>query len=461
MNTLSLRNFGSLRLKAWRRSKPGEPLREIDRRIANRASIADVLSSLDQARAPVRDHFEREWGNSAKAVTFTLKLLNLLLAKAHFSSRNVQVISQPLGMVVDPSNGCNLACPGCVHSEGAKSLRLFDWNTGLLTPERFAGLLERYGPYAMQIMFCNYGEPLTNLQTPRLIEMAKDYGIQTALSSNMSVGRFDAEAYVRSGLDFMYLAIDGESQGVYSRYRKQGDIGVIYRNVEKLVDAKRRLGRRAPLLRWQYLAFEHNAHEIPAALERAKALGVDQFVVEIPFDVSWDDPGVRVANVTPMHVELTTNTEEILAENWGTPDPDAVTVIERELARGWSGRAKGFEGVAASPHTCSWLYKSITMDAKGRVLPCCGAPRPDNNLVFGTIGDDEFNSGMYVQARRFFADRARFDAARAAGGGTPHCVDCEWNQEHTEFGQDSVAQYLRTFGRGSLDAQSIELCSKW
>ena len=40
-------------------------------------------------------------------------------------------------------------------------------------------------------------------------------------------------------------------------------------------------------------------------------------------------------------------------------------------------------------------YKNIVMDAAGRIMPCCGAPRPDINLVFGKIeadGGDPFNS---------------------------------------------------------------------
>ena len=277
-----------------------------------------VLGALDRAREPVRRYFRGRLGDSPAATALTLKLLNLLLAKYHFLSRSTTLTSLPFGLLVDPSNGCNLACPGCVQSTRAKSLRLFDWKNGLLPADRFAALLARYGPYVMQIMFCNYGEPITNPNTPALIAMAKGYYAQTALSTNLAVARFDAEAYVRSRLDFMFLAIDGASQAVYSKYRKNGDIAVVYRNVEALVAAKRRLGSRTPILRWQYLAFEHNAHEIPQAMETAKTLGVDQFVVDTPFDVSWDDPGVHPATgVAPFHLELEPDTEGMLGGELG------------------------------------------------------------------------------------------------------------------------------------------------
>jgi MoaA/NifB/PqqE/SkfB family radical SAM enzyme len=454
-----------LGLMLGRRHALRDVVNGVDAKIRAGVPASEILSALDAAREPVRRYLRRRIGDAAAATSLTLKLFNLVVAKYHFRARDTRLISRPLGLLVDPSNGCNLACPGCVQSTRAKSLRVFDWKNGLLPAERFAALLERYGPCVMQVMFCNYGEPLTNPNTPQLIAMAKGYYAQTALSTNLSVGRFDAEAYVRSGLDFMYLAIDGASQAVYGRYRKNGDVDLVYRNIEKLVAARRRLGSRTPVLRWQYLAFEHNAHEVPQALEMAKSLGVDQFALETPFDVSWDDAEVHPArDVRPFQTQFIADTEEVLAANWNRSTPNA-EIMEREFARGWSGRqTESPEGPAASPHTCSWLYKSMTLDANGRILPCCGAPKPGVDVVFGVLGGrpaDEFNSDRYLQARRWFRDPAEYEAERASGGPAVYCAGCEWDQDHTEFGAGEVAQYLRTAGRGAIDTTTIEKCSNW
>lgn len=453
-----------LGLTLGRKNGPRDFVNAMDEKVRTGAPAGELLKALDDGQDSVRTSLRRHVGEPA-ATALALKLSNLLLAKYHFRARDTALISRPLGLLVDPSNGCNLACPGCVQSTRAKSLKLFDWKNGLLPDARFAELLDRFGPYVMQVMFCNYGEPLTNPNTPRLVEMAKGYYAQTALSTNLSVGRFDADAYVRSGLDFMYLAIDGATQPVYSRYRKNGDIALVYRNVEKLVEAKRRLGSRTPVLRWQFLAFEHNAHEAQQGLEIARRLGVDQFALEIPFDVSWDDPDVHVArDVRPFREEIVPGTEQILAENRNRPIPKTnAEAIEREFARGWSRQVES-AGASASAHTCKWLYKSMTLDANLRILPCCGAPKPGVDVVFGTLGDapaDEFNSQRYVQARRFFRDPAAYEAARASGAPGVYCANCEWDQDHTEFGAGEVAQYLRTAGRGAIDAATIETCSNW
>jgi MoaA/NifB/PqqE/SkfB family radical SAM enzyme len=442
----------------------------IDEKIRGRESMEDLVSSLDAARGPLSGYLRLTLRSPVAAKALTLKILNLLLAKREFLGRSTTLLSRPYGLLVDPSNGCNLACPGCVHSTTVKALKIFDWNKGLLSEARFRGLMQYYGSYAFQIKFCNYGEPITNPNTPRLIEIARNYLAQTSLSTNLGIRRFDAEGYVRSGLDFMILSIDGATQKVYERYRKNGDIEVVYRNIENLVRAKRVLKKRTPIIRWQFLAFEHNAHEIPLALKAAKALGVDQFTVETPFDVSWDDPGVRPANVPPMSVELDSGAD-FSADRPVQMDEMATETIEREFEASWADRLVQYPVTnrpgPPSEHTCHWLYKNMVMDANGRILPCCAAPRPDVELVFSTFKherpEDCFNSDLYQEARLFFADKPAYQAERAHADGIPgpYCEGCEFNQLVTDIGGEQIGQALEAFSRGIINSETIHILSNW
>ena len=163
------------------------------------------------------------------AEALTLKVLNLFLARYHFQARSASLLSRPFGLVVDPSNMCQLACPGCVHSVRNEALQLFDWPKGTLSEDRFLALLNRYGPHAIVVYFYNYGEPLLNLNTPKLIRMAKAYLLRTAFTTSLSVRRFDAEAYVESGIDFIGLSIDGATEATYRRFRRNGDLELVSR----------------------------------------------------------------------------------------------------------------------------------------------------------------------------------------------------------------------------------------
>ena len=393
---------------------------------------------------------------AAKALT--LKILNLHLAKYHFQSRDSVLLSRPFGLVVDPSNVCQLACPGCVHSNRSEALKLFDWSNGTLGEDRFHALLRLYGPSAIGIYFCNYGEPLLNLNTPKLIRRAKSYLMATALSTSLSVRRFDAKAYVESGLDLMILSVDGATQPVYETFRRNGNLELVIDNIRSLVEAKRLLGRRTPVLSWNFLAFEHNKHEIPAAERMARKLGVNLFRVVNPFDVRWDDPNVRPAAVKPSVKRLDWTSITNPPENWN-PFPELLdaTAIESAFASSWS--APDEAGAPSSGHTCHWLYKNMVMDAHGRIMPCCGAPRPDTNLVFADFersNGDSFNSERYRQARSFFREERA-----PADGDSPFCTQCEWDHTTVNIGSPEIRRYFRAANAGLFDRRSVGMLADW
>jgi hypothetical protein len=238
--------FHSLIPLSFYRSRTAFPtLSRIDQELQHCERTSAAIDILSRAKPELCSRLRPRFP-SPQAEALTLKILNLFLARYHFQARSAALLSRPFGLVVDPTNVCQLACPGCVHSTGSEALQLFDWPKGTLSENRLSALLKRYGPHSIATLFYNYGEPLLNLNTPKLIRMAKAYLMRTALSTSLSVRRFDPEAYVESGLDFMALSIDGATQPVYERFRRKGDLELVLDNLQKLVDVKRRLGSRYP-----------------------------------------------------------------------------------------------------------------------------------------------------------------------------------------------------------------------
>ncbi len=388
------------------------------------------------------------------AMALTLKALNICLARHHLQTRAVALLSRPVGLVVDPSNMCRLACPGCVHSESNVAAARFDWANGTLREKVFHLLLERYGAYSIGMNLYNYGEPLLNRSTPKLIRQAKRYLMHTALSTSLSVQHFDAEAYVASGLDCMILSIDGITQQVYQSFRRNGNLELVLENLRRLVDVRRRLRSRTPVLVWNFLGFEHNIHEIGAARRMARRLGVDLFQLVRPFDVSWDDPAIRPAEVQ----------RRLWRFHW-LPLPKYNPRLERDADAGpieaaferpWIGEADS--GNADSGHTCHWLYKNTVVDAAGRVLPCCSSPAPGTNLVFGRAdanSADLYNTRLYQAARSFFAN------GMESSGDAPHCTRCEWNQDKVNIGSEEIWRYFHSADATFFDARSLEMLAGW
>jgi MoaA/NifB/PqqE/SkfB family radical SAM enzyme len=420
---------------------------------------ADTLCEcLERSKRDLYDALRNRFSTLA-AQALTLKIQNIFLARYHFRARHATVLSQPFGLVIDPSNMCRLACPGCVHSERSEEQKWFDWPNGTLSEQRLAALFKRYGPRAVGVYFCNYGEPLLNLQTPKFIRLAKRYLMNTALSTSLSVRRFEPEAYVESGLDFMAVSIDGATQAVYERFRRRGEIELALENLRRLLSARRKLKKRTPVLSWNFIAFEHNVHEIGLAQQMAERMGVDFFRVVNPFDVRWDDPEIRPAQAKGIVRRLNWFSMSNVPENWN-PWPEALDEDAIALAFQSPWNDQGAELVRAEPgHTCHWLYKNMVMDSMGRILPCCGAPRPKDDLVFGSFpeeGSDSFNSEKYRIARSFFAT-----GTAAASGPAPYCTSCEWDQTTVNVGGPEIRRYFRSVDAGLFDRRSLWLLSEW
>ena len=447
-------------------------LAAIDARITVTSSTKDVLATLDEWQGPLYKALENSVAPLV-AKALTSKIQNLFLSKYHFLTRGASLLSSPYGLIVDPMNACQLACPGCVHSARSKEEKRFDWGPGILSETTFTDFMRRYGPYAVEAEFCNYGEPLLNPNTPKFIRLAKTYLMRTMLSTNIGVKHFDADAYVNSGLDYMTVSIDGATQSIYEKYRRKGDIETVYKNVRSLVEAKKRLGRRTPTISWQYLAFEHNEHEIDDAIKMAQQLEIDQLIVATPFDISWDAQEIHPSKVEPRTVEFHADWVDETINNWNPFPADLqAEAIEQEFASRWSSRLGDDReaGVpnpeATSLHTCHYLYKNMVMDGSGRILPCCAAPQPGLNLVFGDAksGEDVYNSEKYRLARLSFANPELYrseQAATSAPGPGPFCEKCEWNQDNAQIDSEHLNTYFQAVGRDVFNPASLATLTSW
>ena len=430
----------------------------IDREILRSIHTAALGGVLERSKRGLYDCLHERFASSA-AKLWALKILNICLARRHFETRSTAVLSRPIGLVIDPSNMCQLGCPGCVHSENSALPARFEWPKGTLSEERLSALLRRYGPYAIGVNFYNYGEPLLNVRTPAFIQEAKRYGLTTALSTSLSVRRFDPLAYVESGLDSMVLSIDGATQRVYEQFRRGGDLELVVENIRRLVEARRALKRRTPILLWNFLVFEHNAHELRMAERLARRLGVDVFHAQVPFDISWDDSRIRPLKVRERFRRL--HWAHLLADRSPLSAGVDAEAIDVEFERPWSefaGDAEAGDKAPASGHACHWLYKNIVMDATGRILPCCGAPPPDGSLVFGQFdlqSDDPFNTRQYTRARSFFS------AGNVGAGDAPHCVRCDWDHTKVNIGGREIRRYFRGADPAFFDQRSLRILADW
>lgn len=441
------------------------------RRVADEpdASLAQLTRRLDQICADLGDGVASYLGPAAGPL-FLLKLCNLIVARYELVNRHVHLIAHPLGMLIDPSNSCGLRCPGCVHS-GKQTF--WDWPHGALDQGVYKSFIEQHGPFAIELYLANYGEPLLSPDTPDFVRRARSLGLPTFTSSSLSVPRKRVEALVESGLNFLIVSIDGATRETYELYRRNGNFDLVISNLRYLVETKRRLGSYTPVLHWQFLVFEHNRHEVERVIELAREIGVNQLALAQPFEVGWDDPDVFADKTWVSRTLIFDLDERARARSLARMSDDLDReAIGRHYAVAWSDRLADSDKTQAEKHApgaamsgerpCNWLYKSLTMDAHGRVLPCARPPTKNGDLIFSSHDQrDPFNSPMHLYARALSSGA---EPARTPDPPTiPYCASCEHkNQKGDIDTEETIRRILESADLYSLlDADSRIWLTDW
>ncbi len=246
------------------------------------------------------------------------------------------VWGQPLMIMVEPTNFCNLKCPLCPSGNGQMKRP-----RGNMSIDDFKGLVDQMADRAVMMMMWNQGEPYLNSCFNDMVHYAHDKGLFTFTSTNGHYIRSEAEAeaIVDSGLDEIIVSLDGVEQETYATYRVGGDIERVFAGVHRLVEAKQRRGVDLPLINLQFIVMRHNEGDMRAAEQKARELGVDKFLVKTAQVYSSQDA------------------EEFLPENDEysryAGEGDAL-IVKGQPARG-----------------CKVLWYSSMINWDGAVAPCC------------------------------------------------------------------------------------------
>lgn len=199
-----------------------------------------------------------------------------MLNKAELKQKRVQLKSLPYKVTIDPGNFCNLRCPGC-HT-GIKHPEMID--PSFLAMNDFKTIFAQVEKQALSVALYNWGEPFLNKNLFEMIAHAEAHQVGSTIHSNFN--HFNeklAENAVKSGLTHIYLSIDGATDETYRKYRVKGNLNKVLENLKIMLETRKRLNSKYPIITWKYLVFEHNKHELEQARKMAADMGVDEFEV--------------------------------------------------------------------------------------------------------------------------------------------------------------------------------------
>ena len=276
----------------------------------------------------------------------------------------------PSKISIESGNLCNLRCPLCPTGQQDKSAK-----KGFISFDVFKKVVDEIGQYLTVIRLYNWGEPMLNKDFLRMVHYAKERGINIKISTNLSMRMEDdqIEALVKAGLEKIYISCNGASSETYLKYHVGGDFDLVMDNMKRLVQKKREIPGCHTKLVWLFHVFKHNEHEIAAAKELAKKIGVK----------------IKISKMRPdMGKEVFETTQRALERDraWMPDNPEFTVVSTKQKKR----------------IGCMLPWTETMINWDGSVLPCCAVY--SEKYAFGNILENSFkeiwNNDMYVAARK-------------------------------------------------------------
>lgn len=191
---------------------------------------------------------------------------NKSLIKLNKIFKNQTSFGRPYNVLIEPTNVCNLKCPGCPTGTG-----ILTRPKGFMSFENFKLIVNKLGPSLESIFLWNYGEPLLNKDIFKMIKYAREKNIFVMTSTNANFLAGKEDKLISSKINKVIISLDGASRKTYQAYRKEGDFDKVVQSIKTLCLKK------SPNLKveLQFIVMRHNEHEIPKIKKLAKIWKVD------------------------------------------------------------------------------------------------------------------------------------------------------------------------------------------
>src|SRR5581483_916611 len=163
----------------------------------------------------------------------------------------------PDRLYVESTSFCNLHCVMC--PTGLGTIRR---PKGYMTMDLYRRIVDEVAPMAPAVVLHSWGEPVMHPKLFDMIRYARARDVWTETSTNITLLTEDrARKVIDAGLNQLFLAMDGVTRATYERVRVGASWDATVRNIETLLELKRRLGSQMKIV-MQIIAMRETRDEV-------------------------------------------------------------------------------------------------------------------------------------------------------------------------------------------------------
>jgi MoaA/NifB/PqqE/SkfB family radical SAM enzyme len=287
-------------------------------------------------------------------------------------------LSSPVEAYFEVANRCNSLCATCPLTfspqEAAKQLTL----------DEFKELVAQL-PSLRRAVMQGIGEPLLNRDLVPMIRHLKTRGVYVVFNTNATLLTHRRQIeLIESGLDELRVSLDGSTPETYLKVRGIPGFERVVGNVAEMVRTKRDLNARTPRVSFWVTGMRENLPELPAVVDLAARIGVDE--VYLQRMVFGFDADALAREDQTIHASFRDEADRIIIEAEHRALAQSVSFRGSD---GLSPRASiADHGIPAEPwRACSRPLRLAYITAQGNALPCCIAPFTDAPYSSITLGN--------------------------------------------------------------------------
>lgn len=252
---------------------------------------------------------------------------------------------------VEVCSQCQLRCPSCLTSQGKTKNGAI--GQGKMSAQSFEKLISMAGRIR-RVELSNWGEIFLNHDLKEIMRIASKRGVSLEAYNGVNLNNATEEmleSLVKYRFRRLSISIDGASNETYRIYRRGGDLDRVLKNIDTINRYKKEYGSLLPVLTWQFISFDHSAHE----LERARSMAKER--------------DMRFRVVKNMDCNLAA------VEQPGPPESEPEIPVQTKRVRNMRELAQSFE-------FCSQMWDAPQINWDGKLLGCCLNNHGDYGNVF-------------------------------------------------------------------------------
>jgi radical SAM protein with 4Fe4S-binding SPASM domain len=233
------------------------------------------------------------------------------------NAAKLKINDSPAQIDIELNSSCNLKCNFCIQSvrDLGKFVLGFDCFKRLIN-EAVAN-----GTTSLKLNYMN--EPLIIQDLEKYIIYAKEAGMVNVFMSTNGIMLTEArsKSLIESGITKIFISLDATTPDVFKEQRNSPKFNLIVENILRLIEIRNNYGQEYPLVRVNFLKNKSNLHQ-------------EQDFIEF-----WQDK--------------------------------ADMIIIQEMNELIDNESNLFIKTDKKDYKCSFPFKQLVVDARGRILPCC------------------------------------------------------------------------------------------